>query len=163
MRATRPILRNSRTSRDRWRKIAALATRVVVLSALPAATLAATPKLGGWKDNGTSPLAGLGQLALSLIAIVALILIMAWLFRRVRGIGPGSGAPLRVVGQLSLSGKERVVLVEAGDKQLLLGVAPGRVQTLHVLDEPIELPTAPTATKTFGDILDSIRSRGRKS
>jgi flagellar protein FliO/FliZ len=29
------------------------------------------------------------------------------------------------------------VLVQVGGKQLLLGVAPGRVNTLHVLDEPI--------------------------
>jgi flagellar protein FliO/FliZ len=41
------------------------------------------------------------------------------------------------------------VLVQVGGKQLLLGVAPGRVSTLHVLDEPIaadQLKTKVVAT-----------------
>jgi len=34
--------------------------------------------------------------------------------------------------------RERVVLLQVGETQLLLGVAPGRVQTLHVLDKPLD-------------------------
>ncbi len=40
--------------------------------------------------------------------------------------------------------RERVVLVQVGKQQLLLGVAPGRIQTLHVLDEPVTDATSPT-------------------
>ena len=33
--------------------------------------------------------------------------------------------------------RERVVLLQVGNAQLLLGVTPGRIQSLHVLDEPV--------------------------
>ena len=48
----------------------------------------------------------------------------------------GSG-PIEIIADVSLGAKERAVLVQVGGKQLLLGVAPGRVNTLHVLDEPV--------------------------
>ena len=40
---------------------------------------------------------------------------------------------MRVVGGASVGTRERVVVVEVEDARLVLGVCPGRVQTLHVL------------------------------
>ncbi|MEG7523045.1 MAG: flagellar biosynthetic protein FliO [Chromatiales bacterium] len=40
-----------------------------------------------------------------------------------------------VLGGTSVGPRERVVVVKVDDIRLLLGVAPGRVQTLHVLDQ----------------------------
>lgn len=48
-------------------------------------------------------------------------------------LGRGSSV-LRVHASLGLGGRERVVLVQAGDDYLLLGVSPGSVQSLHQLD-----------------------------
>ena len=52
---------------------------------------------------------------------------------------------LQVVTEIAVGQKERVVLVQVGKQQLLIGVAPGRVSTLHVLDEPVT-PQAPAVT-----------------
>lgn len=41
---------------------------------------------------------------------------------------------MRLMGGLSLGGREKLLVVEVGEIQLVLGVAPGRVQTLHVLE-----------------------------
>jgi flagellar protein FliO/FliZ len=49
-----------------------------------------------------------------------------------------------VLADLPLGQKERAVLIRVGTKQILLGVAPGRVSTLHVLSEPVELSAPPT-------------------
>ena len=38
---------------------------------------------------------------------------------------------MRVVSALSVGMREKVVLVQVGEEQLLLGVAPGRVNVLH--------------------------------
>ena len=69
-----------------------------------------------------------------------------------------SGAPnsgLAVLAQVSLGTRERAVLLRVGDRQLLVGVAPGNVRTLHVVDAvpPARhsmrrrtIPDAPTAT-----------------
>jgi flagellar protein FliO/FliZ len=68
-----------------------------------------------------------------------------------------------VLAELPLGQKERAVLVRCGATQLLLGVAPGRVSTLHVLAEPIETESTagtPAVTKpSFHSFL--MRSLGK--
>ncbi|MGA7800582.1 MAG: flagellar biosynthetic protein FliO [Gammaproteobacteria bacterium] len=77
------------------------------------------------------------QLTLGLLAVLAAIALVAWLMRRVGRFQSGVGGAMRIVGGLSMGARERVVLIQVGETQLLLGVAPGRVQTLHVMQEPI--------------------------
>ena len=45
----------------------------------------------------------------------------------------GTAGPVRVLGGVSMGPRERVVLLEAAGERLLVGVVPGRIQTLHVL------------------------------
>lgn len=76
------------------------------------------------------------QLVAGLILVVALILSLAWFLRRFTGL-PGQNKALRVVASVPLGTREKLVLVQAGDKQLLLGVAPGRVNLIESCDEPL--------------------------
>jgi len=41
---------------------------------------------------------------------------------------------MRIVGGLSLGMREKVILLQVGKKQLILGVTPGRIDALHVLE-----------------------------
>jgi flagellar protein FliO/FliZ len=59
--------------------------------------------------------------------------------------------------------RERVVLIQVGSQQLLLGVAPGRVQTLHVLEEPISVGTASSPGESFAERLGSALKKGGRS
>jgi len=68
-----------------------------------------------------------------LMVIIVLIFGLAWAFKRYTHLPKGSGQTVKVVGGVSLGPRERVVVVEVDDTRLVLGVAPGRVQTLHVL------------------------------
>ena len=77
------------------------------------------------------------RLIVGLLAVIVAILVLAWLMRRMGSIGGHGGGQLRVLGGLAVGQRERVGLIQVGDKQLLIGVAPGRVQTLHVLEEPL--------------------------
>ena len=77
------------------------------------------------------------QLTFGLLVVLAAIVGSAWLLRRYGRLQSGVDGALRVIGGLSMGPRERVVLVQVGKQQLLLGVAPGRIQTLHVLDEPV--------------------------
>jgi flagellar protein FliO/FliZ len=81
---------------------------------------------------------------LSLLLVLAAVFGAAWVMRRLRGIGKFGGGALQIVTEIAVGTKERVVLVQVGNQQLLLGVAPGRVSTLHVLNEPVI--TQPPAT-----------------
>lgn len=80
----------------------------------------------------------LWQLTLGMLLVLGLILAIAWLLKRSGRFQTGAGGGLRILGGLSMGARERVVLIQAGETQLLLGVAPGRVQTLHVLDQPLQ-------------------------
>lgn len=110
---------------------------VAVMALLPAAE-AAAQEAGGSGVDMTS----LTRLTIGLLVVVGAIFVFGWLLRRMGGFSAGGGGHLRVLGGISVGNRERILLVQAGKTQLLVGVAPGRVQTLHVLDEPVEVPTS---------------------
>ena len=87
--------------------------------------------------TGNSPLSGSGLLELTagLMLVIALILAMAWLYRRVGQGALGLGSVIRIVSAVSLGNRDRIALVEVGDKFILLGISPGRINSLHVFDE----------------------------
>jgi flagellar protein FliO/FliZ len=89
------------------------------------------------KAVSASPAAGLAQVTLSLMLVLAAVFAAAWVVRRMRNFGrPGAGA-INIIADIALGQKERAVLIQVGAQQLLVGVAPGRVNTLHVLAEPV--------------------------
>jgi flagellar protein FliO/FliZ len=85
---------------------------------------------------------GLAQVTLSLMLVLAAVFAAAWVVRRLRNFGrPGAGA-INIIADVALGTKERAVLIQVGAQQLLIGVAPGRVNTLHVLAEPVRIDDA---------------------
>jgi flagellar protein FliO/FliZ len=88
---------------------------------------------------------GLASVTFALLAVLAAIFAVAWLARRVRGIGSRVGNAIDVLADIPLGPKERAVLLKVGTEQILVGVAPGRVSALHVLRDPVEVPKAATA------------------
>ena len=106
------------------------------------------------------------QMFFGLFIIIILIVGMAWLMRRMGSMGGLSVSNLKVLGGISVGQRERVVLIQAGDTQLLVGVAPGSIRTLHVMDEPITVQTGSVesgskASAGFAEKLHAaIKNRG---
>ncbi len=87
----------------------------------------------------------------SLALLIGLILGAFYLMRRA-GSGPrGAGRQIRFVDALALGQRERLVLVQVGDEQIVLGVSPGRVERVHVLEHPVDFDT--TAEPGFSGVL----------
>jgi len=84
-----------------------------------------------------SPLATLGKLAVALIIVLAVFYVFARVMRQMQSMQGGFHSGLKVVGALSLGQREKVVVVQAGDKQLVLGVTSTQVNTLHILENPL--------------------------
>jgi flagellar protein FliO/FliZ len=120
-------------------------TAVIGALCLAAPVVFAAEKFAAPEASQSPTAVGAGslmQVTLSLLLVLAVVFGAAWLTRRVRGLGRFSNQALQVVTEVAVGTKERVVLLQVGKQQLLLGVAPGRVNTLHVLDEPaIPQPT----------------------
>jgi len=105
--------------------------------------------------------ANLFQLMFGLIVVLIAIGATAFLLRRLGRLPQGPGA-MRVISGLSLGARERAVLIQVGDKQILLGVAPGRVQALHVLERPVETSGSSSGTAgTFAERLSQMMRGGR--
>ena len=111
--------------------------------------------------SATDPMAvsNLWQLTLGMIVVLGVMLGLAWLLKRTGKFQMAAGGNLKILGGLSMGTRERVVLLQVGEKQLLIGVAPGRVQTLHVLDQPLEARSQ-SAGGGFADQLGRMMGKG---
>ena len=85
-------------------------------------------------DKSPVGLVNILQIMTYLILVIVIIIGSAWLFRRYGRVNSAANGDLKVIAGLSVGQRERIVLVAAGNVHLLLGVAPGQVQTLHVMD-----------------------------
>ena len=85
-----------------------------------------------------------GSMILSLLMVLALIIICALVLKRFN-FTQQSVSQLKVVTSLSLGAKERVVVIQAGEQQLLLGVTAQQVTLIERLDEPLATQTLKAA------------------
>lgn len=109
---------------------------VSILALVPCLALAAKP--AGEGVGAGSVL----QLLFGMAIVIGAIFAVAFVLRRMNRFSNGTQGAIKVIGGVSLGTRERAVLVQVGEQQLLVGVAPGRVQTLHVLEQPLALPNA---------------------
>jgi flagellar protein FliO/FliZ len=106
----------------------------------------------------------LAQLTLSLLLIVGLILGLSWLLKRLRIAGPRGGGAIRILDQLAVSPRDRIVLVGIGAAQVLVGVGANGVVALAPLAQPlVAAPAAPPpsdpASGSFAEKLRELLAR----
>jgi flagellar protein FliO/FliZ len=120
---------------------------LAVLLALPSSVLAAesvtTAATAAAAPAVSSGVAGqLTQLVFGLLLVLGLIFFLAWLLRRVQQAGPaGKGQVIELIGSRALGPRDRLMLVQVGNEQILLGLSPGTITALHVLKEPVQVPS----------------------
>ena len=144
---------------------AVLALPLTVMAAEPAATTAAAPAAPAIAPAVSSGVAGqLTQLVFGLLLVLGLIFFLAWLLRRVQNAGPaGRGQVIELIGSRALGPRDRLMLVQVGNEQILLGLSPGTITALHVLKEPVDVPaTSEKATPEFAQHLLKILGKDQK-
>ncbi|MBC3809072.1 flagellar biosynthetic protein FliO [Undibacterium seohonense] len=106
--------------------------------------------------NAVSPSTGLLQIFLALVVVIGIMLLLAWLVKRVGPIASGHKLPVKVIGGISIGNRERVMVIEVADQWLVLGVTAQQINTLASMPKQ-ELPdtdhNAITATAPFADWL----------
>ena len=130
---------------------------VGLLSALPLSVMAAEPVA-----QAAAPALGSGVGGQLTQLVVGLIFVLAWVLRRVQRIGPGNAQVIELVGSRALGPRDRLVLVQVGDEQILLGITPGRITPLHVLKTPVEVAQTQAATPEFAQRLMELLGKDQK-
>ena len=138
---------------------------VGLLVALPLGAWAAEPVAQA--AAAAAPVgSGLGgqltQLVLGLLLVVGLIFVLAWLLRRVQQVGPGNAQVIEMIGSRALGPRDRLVLVQVGEEQILLGLTPGRITPLHVLKTPVNVDQSKPATPEFAQRLMELLGKDQK-
>lgn len=119
----------------------------------PVTKLPKTLSSGGVSDPN---LAGnLVQTTLGLLVVLLLIGAAAWAFKRFGNVHVGAQGRMKIIGGISLGTRERAVLLQVGEQQLVVGVSPGRVQTLYVLDTPVPVEEKTTEATSFSTRLQA--------
>jgi flagellar protein FliO/FliZ len=97
---------------------------------------------GAYAQTAAMPAAGFGQMLLGLTAVIGVVFALAWLARRLGVPGQSHSPLLRHIAALSVGSRERVLIVEAGEQWLVLGVTAHSIRTLHLLPKGVapELP-----------------------
>ena len=140
------------------RAVAAFAALLASQACLAAATPAATPATAPGSLGGQ-----LAQMVFGLLLVVGLIFFLAWVLRRMQSTAVKGGQVIEIVGSRAIGPRDRLLLVQVGKEQILIGHTPGSIEALHVLAEPVEVPAgARQATPEFAQRLMELMGKDPK-
>ena len=126
-----------------------------MLAVLPASLFAQSTAAEAPGVSGAAIL----QMLLGLMLIIGLLFFGAYFLRKLNGGKSfGNTGPLKIVGGLMLSTRERIVLVEVGDTWVVVGIVPGQIKTLHTLPKG-ELPATNSGERPFDHWLKQMTER----
>lgn len=96
------------------------------------------------------------NVTLGLALIIGLIFLLSAFVKRFGSGTFAANSQLKILSSMPLGTRERIVLIEAGGQQLLLGITPTNINTLHVFAEPIVVESKAEAPSDFSQKLMAI-------
>lgn len=114
---------------------------LIISSFLYSAVAFATDAVSSTK-NVSSSNAGLGDIGWFVFCsfgVIALIFLLSWLLKRLKLVPGVAVSNFKILSVLAVGQKEKIILVKAGDEQLLVGVTAQNISLIHKLEKPLEL------------------------
>jgi|AntAceMinimDraft_1070359.scaffolds.fasta_scaffold139538_2 flagellar protein FliO/FliZ len=102
------------------------------------------------------------QIAFSLIMVVGIILGGGYLVRRFGQVKISTPGPMKILSSLNVGLKEKLLLVQVGETQILMSVSAAGLQAVHVFAEPAVTPDSEPLS-VFQQKLQTMMSAGRVS
>lgn len=127
-----------------------LPTSLMATETAPA--LSSPPSMGGQ----------LMSLVFGLVLVIGLIFVLAWLAKRVQKISPNNTQLIKLVASQTLGPRERLVLVQVGDEQVLVGITAGRITPVHVMQKPVTVEQSQTPAPEFAQRLMELLGKDPK-
>lgn len=107
-------------------------SKFLLLLFLPATTVAA-------ETTAISPTTGLLQIFLGLIAVLTLMGVAAWFFKKIGPVNSGNKIAVKIVGGVSVGNRERIMVVEVADQWIVVGVTASQINTLSTMPKQEKL------------------------
>lgn len=96
------------------------------------------------------------QLILGLVVVILCVVALAWFAKKMNKFHSSSDDSIKIISGISVGTREKIVLLQVGEEQLLVGVSPGNINKLHTLNSPIINANANPANKGFADKFKNI-------
>ena len=96
----------------------------------------------------------------SLIFVVGFILLLAWGLKRMKVPSLVNQRGLSIVRQIGVGNRERIMIVQAGEEQFLVGVTSQSIQLISKLESPLSLEDE--ATGPFSSQLTQLLKKNDK-
>jgi flagellar protein FliO/FliZ len=87
----------------------------------------------------------------SFVVVILLLIGVLVLLRRFNGVSSQMSGNMRVISSVGVGQRERVVLLQVGVEQILVGVGPGNVRKIHAFDQPV-VEASVSTTPNFSDV-----------
>ena len=125
-----------------------------ILVALPTQADAVTTDAGSSLFTGDYLLQVVGSFFLVICVLLAVMLLL----KRFNTVGTSRGGYIQILASAPLGQRERAVLLQVGEEQILGGVSAGSVSTLHHISHPIA-PSEAEASLSFKEVWNFARSK----
>lgn len=91
-----------------------------------------------------------------LLLVILIILFLSWILKRLNASSMLTGSGFKGLASMTLGAREKILLVQAGERYLLLGVTTGSINLLH--DFGTEMPAGfhPANPASFSDLMKSV-------
>lgn len=113
------------------------------------------------QGNGISlPQPDLLRWGLGLVFVFLALGVTLWLIRRysLRGM-IGMRSPMRILATMPIGARERLLVVQVGEQQWVLGVAPGVITRIGTLEGDSKMEFTQAVTPSFQGILQTLALR----
>lgn len=100
------------------------------------------------------------SMIMSLLMVLVLIIAGAWVLKKFNVVNR-SVSGMKVISSLPIGHKEKLIVVQVGEEQLLLGVSAHQVNLIKKLDEPIEIKDsiAPEFSQSIANYLTKTSNK----
>ncbi|MFZ6658643.1 flagellar biosynthetic protein FliO [Undibacterium sp. TJN19] len=104
------------------------------------------------ENSVPSPSVGLLQIITGLMLVLGLVVVAAWLMKRLGPMTTGNKIPVKIIGGINVGNRERVMVVEIADQWLILGVTANSINNLGSMPKQEDLlphPAQPPGMDPF--------------
>ncbi len=120
---------------------------------------AAGETLASKETVASSPAEYVVKTIVSLGLVIAAIVFVAWMAKKINRFNGIESGQIKVISSLSIGAKEKILLIEVGNEQILIGATSGKITPLLQLKEYVGATVPHAARSKFNGFLNGILSR----